>query len=84
MDDDSELGCLARTEGQPRRTGKTNLSSGKGDLLDETIAFWQPHSPDRVLTREDAVEIRRNLVGFFKVLMEWAQAEKEKIRGGPD
>jgi hypothetical protein len=45
------------------------------DFLDQTIAVWQPYA-DRPLTREDAREITHNVVGFFRVLREWAEEEK--------
>jgi hypothetical protein len=45
------------------------------DFLDQTIAVWQPYA-DRPLTREDAREIAHNVVGFFRVLREWAEEEK--------
>ena len=44
------------------------------DYLDQTIAVWQPYT-DRPLTREDAREIAHNVVGFFRVLREWADEE---------
>jgi hypothetical protein len=43
--------------------------------LDQTIKVWQPHS-ERTLTREDAREITTNLVGFFRVLMEWEREDR--------
>jgi hypothetical protein len=45
------------------------------DFLDQTIAVWQPYV-DQPLTREDAREIAHNVVGFFRVLREWAEEEK--------
>ena len=45
------------------------------DFLDQTIAVWQPYA-DQPLTREDAREIAHNVVGFFRVLREWAEEEK--------
>ncbi|SRR6266851_9317335 len=47
-------------------------------FLDETIAFWQPRSPHRKLTREDAREIVSNLAGFFQVLRERDEEERAK------
>lgn len=46
-----------------------------GDFLDQTIAVWQPYA-DRSLTLEDAREIAHNVVGFFRVLREWAEEER--------
>jgi hypothetical protein len=40
-------------------------------LLEETIKLWQPRSPHRRLTLEDAREISSNMLGFFQVLAEW-------------
>src|ERR1700686_2054959 len=54
--------------------------SSAGDFLDETIAVWQPLS-QRPLTREDAREITENMVGFFSVLREWAEAERNPEKG---
>jgi hypothetical protein len=45
------------------------------DFLDHTIAAWQPHS-ERTLTRDDAREIAHNVMGFFRVLRDWAEEEK--------
>lgn len=45
------------------------------DLLDKTIAVWQPRT-QRTLTREDAREIVSNVMGFFAVLNEWDRAER--------
>jgi hypothetical protein len=49
-----------------------------GDFLDQTIAVWQPHA-DHSLTREDAREIAHNVVGFFRVLREWAEEDRRSI-----
>ncbi len=59
-----------------------NLSPGGGTeaALEETIAFWQPIA-GRELSREDARQIRENLTGFFRVLMEWDAADAG--RGAP-
>ncbi|MCP3476698.1 hypothetical protein NLM33_41790 [Bradyrhizobium sp. CCGUVB1N3] len=46
-----------------------------GDFLDQTIAVWQPYA-DHALTREDAREMVHNVVGFFRVLREWAEEER--------
>ena len=52
----------------------------KGELLEETRAFWQARS-SRELSREDAREIIENLTGYFSVLSEWSRREKEQERG---
>ncbi|MFT3941567.1 hypothetical protein [Rhodopseudomonas sp.] len=58
--------------GYPVHAGSSAVSPG---FLDETIAFWQPHT-DRPLNREDAREIIHNVSGFFAVLLEWEKAER--------
>jgi hypothetical protein len=49
------------------------------DYLETTRAFWQPYA-ERELTREDAREMARNLIGFFTVLREWTRRERERAR----
>jgi hypothetical protein len=44
------------------------------NLLDETLAVWQPRSR-RNVSREDAREIGENISGFFSVLNDWARVE---------
>jgi len=66
------------------RVGLTRrLTAGSSALvpefLDETIAVWQPYSP-QPLTREDAREIIHNVTGFFSILMEWEQAERRAAK----
>ncbi|HEY5066595.1 MAG TPA: hypothetical protein VIJ04_17450 [Xanthobacteraceae bacterium] len=51
----------------------------RGDLIDETLAVWQPRAT-RQLTREDGRQIIENMVGFFSVLREWNNAERVKRR----
>ena len=51
------------------------------DYLETTRAFWQPYA-ERELTREDAREVARNLIGFFTVLREWTRRERERARCG--
>lgn len=56
------------------------------DFLDHTITTWQPYA-DRPLTRENAREIAHNVVGFFRVLREWADDERvsmQESNGGQD
>jgi hypothetical protein len=48
-----------------------------GELLDHTIAIWQPKT-ERKLTREDAREIMENMIGLFSILDEWDRADKAK------
>jgi hypothetical protein len=44
------------------------------NLIDRTIAVWQPRSR-RKLNREDARQIVENISGFFRVLSDWSRAE---------
>lgn len=44
-----------------------------------TLERWQPFYRER-LTRDDAIEIRSNLVGVFEILMLW-DARKRALRG---
>jgi len=48
-------------------------SATAADINDEAIAFWEPLA-GRNLTREDARQIRENLTGFFRLLLEWDMA----------
>ncbi len=43
--------------------------------LDGLAEFWSRRT-GRKVSREDAAEISRNLVGFFKVLLEWDSQER--------
>jgi len=49
--------------------------SQAGDLIDQTIAIWQPRT-ERRLTREDGREIIENITGFFTILQEWERKER--------
>jgi hypothetical protein len=49
--------------------------SQAGDLIDQTIAIWQPRT-ERRLTREDGREIIENIAGFFTILQEWERKER--------
>jgi len=59
----------------PALISQTIDRAAQGDFLDQTIAVWQPYA-DRSLTREDAREIAHNVVGFFRILREWAEEER--------
>ena len=48
-----------------------------GDLIDQTIAIWQPRTK-RKLTREDGREIIENMTGFFRILQEWDRIDRTK------
>jgi hypothetical protein len=45
------------------------------DFIDQTTAIWQKHSR-RQLNREDGREIIENMIGFFRVLQDWDNAER--------
>lgn len=49
------------------------------ELIDEARAVFQPQT-DRQLSPEDGRQILENLVGFFSVLLEWDQREREMER----
>ncbi len=51
----------------------------KPEFTAHTLAVWQPRT-SRVLTPEDARQIVENMVGFFRTLREWAEAEKASSR----
>ncbi len=63
------------------REGKLRQASAGGGPgsahLADTVAFWEPHS-GRKLTPEDARQIRENITGFFRVLLEWDNARKAR------
>lgn len=60
---------------RPLRQRWTPVASNS-PLIEETIAHWQPLSR-RVLTREDAREMIENISGFFAILLEWDEAERQ-------
>ncbi len=55
--------------------------AGQDDGLEETLQVWEPIA-GRKLTREDARQIRENLVGYFQLLIEWDAAEKARQEEG--
>lgn len=52
-------------------------SSDDEQHLDKSLAYWQARSPEP-LTREDAREIRDNLVRFFDLLDRLYREQNEK------
>ena len=50
-------------------------------LLDEILEVYQPLTR-QPLTREDAREIKVNLAGFLRVLMDWDRAAQMKAARG--
>ncbi len=51
------------------------------ESIDRTLAVFQPMT-DRRLSRQDAHEIRGNLLGFFETLRECADAAEAAADGG--
>ncbi len=51
----------------------------KRQFIDRTLEVWQPRT-SRALTREDARQIAENATSFFRILLEWAAAEKDAAR----
>jgi hypothetical protein len=47
-------------------------SATNDDLIDRTIALWQPRLR-RNVSREDARQIAENVTGFFSILHEWSR-----------
>jgi hypothetical protein len=58
-------------------------ASRREELIDRTVAFWQPYS-SRPLTREDDRQILENLTGFFGVLLRWHEEDKPTNEGQLD
>jgi hypothetical protein len=84
LQNDSDLQCtggsalhIEQTTGDDSDITSSNAAA---DFIDETIAIWQKRSK-RKLTREDGREIIENMTGFFRVLMDWDQAEQAAKRG---
>ena len=51
------------------------MAQVKADFLDQTVAFWQPRTSQK-LTQEDGRQIIENVTAFFCVLLEWEAAER--------
>ena len=45
-------------------------------LTTRTLEVWQPRA-SRALNREDARQIIENATGFFRVLLEWLEVERQ-------
>lgn len=52
----------------------------KADFINETIAFWQPYT-DEIVTPELAKEMVDNISGFFRILLEWDEADQMQQNG---
>jgi hypothetical protein len=66
-----------KSQGEGPGDQATN-SAFSTQLLDETIAFWQPRV-GRELSREDARQILENLTGFFRTLARWEAEEQAPV-----
>jgi hypothetical protein len=51
----------------------------QASATERTLKVWQPRSP-QTLTPEDAREIQANVLGFFRVLCEWAAEDRDTAR----
>ena len=52
----------------------------QSEITDKTIAFWQKRT-NRSLNAEDARQIMENLTGFFGMLADWAEKDRESVNG---
>ncbi len=50
------------------------------ETANHTIAFWQKKA-NRPLNTDDAREIVENVTGFFGVLAEWAERDRQSVTG---
>jgi hypothetical protein len=57
------------------RSSVLPMEEAKTQFIERTLKVWQRRT-SRVLTREDARQIAENVTGFFKILMEWGEAER--------
>ena len=63
-------------EGSHRHKGSESTTMVAADesateiIVADTIAFWQPLASHE-LTHEDVRQIRENMTGFFRLLLEW-------------
>jgi hypothetical protein len=48
----------------------------KTDFLDQTVAFWQSRTSQK-LTREEGRQIVENVTVFLRTLIEWEAAERK-------
>ncbi len=49
---------------------KADTRQSSDAFVDETLDFWQPRLSNE-LTREDARRLGENLLGFFRILIDW-------------
>ncbi len=63
------------------RRGQTERKNEReSEFTERTLDVWQPRS-SRMLTDEDARQITENMIGFFRILLEWEGKEnKSKIK----
>ena len=53
------------------------MEESKRQLLEQTKQFWQARTR-KPLSDEDAREMIENITGFFKILIEWDEKEKDQ------
>jgi hypothetical protein len=46
------------------------------DHIEKTIELWQPRS-GHLPSEEDAREMTENVVGFFKIILEWDRKDRD-------
>jgi hypothetical protein len=51
------------------------MGETRNNFLESTRQFWQSRT-ERQLTIEDARQIAENVVGYFRLLLEWQAAER--------
>lgn len=63
------------------RKGNANRmrNSRKQNFIEITKAEFQPYTSEPI-SDEEAKEIQKNLFGFMDLLIEWDEAEKEKVK----
>lgn len=66
-------------DNEERKPAQEEASRYNTAWLDRTVEVWQPLTA-RKLTREDALEITINTAGFFRILLEWEAAEKQRAK----
>ncbi len=63
----------------PTSTGRVQRSYPSAELIQYTIRVWEPRL-GRKLTEEDARQILENVVGFFRVLLDWDRKDRQTQR----
>lgn len=52
------------------------MQNAKDRFIDRTLEVWQPLT-SRPLNNEDARQIAENVSGFFRILLEWDEIERQ-------